>query len=482
MGRILFIQLNEYELHGIEALAGELKNKGHQVEVLVAFFEKKPLWRIKKFSPHLIGFSLVSVEREEALLWAKTIKSKFNLPIIFGGVDPTFFPQVIEDPAVDFVCRGEGERALNQLLFALEAKEDFREINNLWTKFNGEIYKNPVGPLVENLDELAFPDKEIYFSKYSHYRHYPIRFFIASRGCPFACNYCANQGLRQLYPNRFRYLRFKSPDYLLEEIKSVIKKYPARTIAFNDDFFSYDQKWLEQFLPLYQKEIGIPFFCAGRIDLLNEDKVRLLKEGGCYAYFYGLETANQEHREKILNRKMSDEQIRQGVALLHRFGITTQSYNILNYPGQTFEDGLKTLDFNRELKNDFVVSSLFQPFPGTKLTEELEKSGKLKNTQETYSRKSLSYFAFSPFKQKDTKKLENLHKLFILGFRSRLIRKLLPFLVKLPKNPLFDILFLISFGIDYARVHRLRWKETIKYNIIHIRTTYLKRGAKAPRR
>ena len=84
MGRILFIQLNEYELHGIEALAGELKNKGHQVEVLVAFFEKKPLWRIKKFSPHLIGFSLVSVEREEALLWAKTIKSKFNLPIILS--------------------------------------------------------------------------------------------------------------------------------------------------------------------------------------------------------------------------------------------------------------------------------------------------------------------------------------------------------------------------------------------------------------
>ena len=481
MAKVLFIQLNEYELHGIEALAGELKSRGQKVELLVAFFEKRLLQKIKEFSPDLIGFSLVSAERNEAVQWARAIKSHFPIPIIFGGIDPTFFPQIINDPSVDFVCRGEGERAILQLLEALEQGKDYLEIENLWVKKNGEVYQNPVGGLIENLDELAFPDKEIYYSRYSYYRNYPIKFFIASRGCPFACNYCANQGLKQLYPNSSHYLRFKSPDYLLEEIKSVLKKYPARTIGFNDDLFSYNLSWMEQFLPRYRKEIGIPFFCAGRIDLLNEDKVRLLKEGGCYSFWYGLESANPEHREKILNRKMSEEKIKEGVELLHRFGISTQSYNILNYPGETIEDGLKTLDLNRKLKNDFVVSSLFQPFPGTKLAKTLglnqATSSKAPDKSEDFS-----YFAFSPFQQKDTQKLENLHKFFILGFRSKWVRRLLPALVRLPKNPLFDILFLISFAIDYARVHRLSWKETIKYNIIHIRTTYLRRRAKAPRR
>ena len=481
MARVLFIQLNEYELHGIEALAGELKSREHQVELLVAFFEKKPLKRIQEFSPNLIGFSLVSAERGEALLWAKAIKSQFPIPIIFGGIDPTFFPQIIKEPAVDLVCRGEGEQALAQLLEAIEQGREYFEIKNLWIKKNQEIYQNPVGSLIENLDELAFPDKEIYFSKYPYYRTYPIKFFIASRGCPFACNYCANQGLKELYPNSSHYLRFKSPDYLLEEIKSVLKKYPARTIGFNDDLFTYHLSWMEQFLPRYRKEVGIPFFCAGRIDLLDEDKVRLLKEGGCYSFWYGLETANPEHREKILNRKMSEEKIRNGVELLHRFGITTQSYNILNYPGESLEDGLKTLDLNCELKNDFVVSSLFQPFPGTRLAKDLGLNQTRFSDSFDKSR-DFSYFAFSPFQQKDTKKLENLHKIFILGFRSKWVRRLLPLLVRLPKNPLFDILFLISFAIDYARVHRLSWKETVKYNIIHIRTTYLRRRAKAPRR
>jgi len=482
MAKLLFIQLNEYELHGLESLSATLKSQGHKVELLVPYFEKKPLARIKEFSPDLIGFPVASMERAEALSWAWAIKPHFQGLIILGGIDATFFPKLVQEKAVDIVCRGEGENALLGLANALDEKADFCKIKNLWVKRDGEIDKNPIGDLIENLDELPFPDKELYFSRYPYFRNYPIKFFIASRGCPYSCSYCANKGLRELYPNPNSYLRFKSPDYLLEEIKQVVLRYPTRTVGFNDDLFIYDQRWLERFLPLYRNEIGIPFFCAGRIDLVNKEKAMILKEGGCYSFWYGLESADEAHREEILNRKMSNEEIEVGVELLHQYGIKSQSYNILNYPGEGLKEGLATLDFNRKIKNDFVVSSLFQPFPGTELTKKLKEEERLGDKNNIAKIESLSYFAFSPFRQKDSKKLEHLHKLFILGFHSKLVRKLLPILVRLPKNPLFDILFLISFGLDYGRVHRLNWWEIIKYNAIHIRTTYLRRKVKVPKR
>jgi anaerobic magnesium-protoporphyrin IX monomethyl ester cyclase len=478
MAKLLFIQLNEYELHGVEAIAGELRRRGHAVKLVIPFFEKTPLKEIENFGPDVVGFPVVSVEREEALAWAQAVKSRLKTLVLLGGVDPTFFPEVIEHGSVDMVCRGESEIALVKLLDAIDRKEDFTKIENLWVKSNGQIFKNPVGNLTEDLDALAAPDKDIYFSRYPYYRNYPIKFFIASRGCPYACSYCANKGLRDLYPNRASYLRFKSPERLVEEIKAVVKNHPARTIGFNDDLFSYNQKWLENFLPLYRKEVGAPFFCAGRIDLMDEDKARLLKEGGCYSLFYGLESANPRHREEILNRKMSNEQIRAGVEILHKAGISVQSYNILNYPGESFEDGLATLDFNISLKNDFAVSSLFQPFPGTELARKLSSSQEQHGKDDS---KKLSYFASSPVRQKESEKLENLHKFFICGFRSSLVRSILPFLAGLPKNPLFDILFLVRFGIDYGRLHRLRFWETIRYNISHIRTTYLRRKVRAPK-
>jgi len=481
MAKVVFIQLNEYELHGLESLAGELKRSGHQVNLIIPFFEKTPLRKIMEFTPDLVGFPVASAEREEALAWAKAIKARIRTLIIFGGVDPTFFPEIIADESVDLVLRGEAEQSLVKLAEALDRKEDYCAIPNLWAKKEGKIFRNPVGPLMENLEALSFPDKAIYFSRYPYFRKYPIKFFIASRGCPFGCSYCANQGLRELYPNRNFYLRFKSPEYLLEEIKAIISRYPGRTLGFNDDLFSYDRKWLEQFLPGYRKQVGIPFFCTGRIDLMTEETARLLKEGGCYSLFYGLESADADDRGRILNRKMSDPEIEKGVEILRKHGIAVQSYNMFNYPGDTVEKGLKTLDYNCRLKNDFVVSSLFQPFPGTSLARQLEQEGRLKHPgQENGSR--LSYFAFSPLRQKDTEKLENLHKLFLLGFHFRLMQKLLALLVRLPKNPLFDILFLLSFAIDYGRVHRLKWRETVRYNAIHIRTTYLRRRAREPRK
>ncbi|MFO8057328.1 MAG: radical SAM protein [bacterium] len=480
MARLIFFQLNHYELHGPESISSVLSEHGHQTRLVVPGLERDPLHAIEAEKPDVIGIGHTTAERQEALAWARLFKKRTSARVVLGGVDPTFQPELARDPAVDAVVRGEAEFPLLEIMDRAEENKDLSDIESVAWSENGELRMSPVRPLVCDLDRLPFPDKDLYLGQYRYFRSYPIKFFMASRGCPHGCTYCANKGLRKLYPNPADYVRFKSPTYLAEEIKSVLAKYPARTVGFNDDLFTHDPDWLSEFLPRYKDEIGLPFFCTARIDTMTDEKARLLSEGGCYTCWYGLESAGEATRQAVLGRKMKNQDIREGTRILHEHGILTQSYNMLNIPGESVDDALETLRFNIELQNDFVVASLFQPFPGTELTRRLIEDGKLEDPDSYHGREALSYFAFSPFQQRDTRLHENLQKLFILGHRHPRLVPLIKKVLSLPKNPLFDILFLGSFAIDYGRSHRLRPWEVVHYNLRHLWTTYLARNRKVP--
>jgi len=480
MARVAFLQLNFYELHGLESLSAALKARGHEVRLFIPGYERKALRALADYRPDVLGLGLTTVERDEALQWARAVKERTGAKVVFGGIDPTFFPDIALDPAVDAVLRGEAEQTLADLVDRVGRGEDFHDLAGIAYARDGQLVTNPLPPVLHDLDTLPFPDKSLYMSSYRYFRDYPIKFFMASRGCPHGCSYCANRGLRALYPNPGDYIRFKSPGYFIEEIKAALKLTTARVIGFNDDLFTHRAKWLREFLPRFKAEVGLPFFCCARIDTLTEEKVRLLAENGCYTCWYGLEGADPAYRELMLGRKMSNDQIREGVELLHRHGILAQSYNILNLPGEGFPAALETLRFNQELKNDFVVASLFQPFPGTELFAKLLAEGKIEERPHA-SRTTVSYFAFSPVRQPDTPRVSNLQKFFVLAQRRPWLTGLVKRLCALPPNPLFDILFLVSFAVQYGRSHRLSAREVVSYNLKHLFTTYIARGRSVPR-
>jgi anaerobic magnesium-protoporphyrin IX monomethyl ester cyclase len=480
MARVAFLQLNFYELHGLEALSAVLKARGHEVRLFIPGNERRALQTVADWRPDVVGLGLTTVERQEGLLWARAIKDRTGARVALGGIDPTFFPEVALDPSVDAVCRGEAETTLADLCDRIGRGEDFHDLPGLAFARNGQLVTNPIAPVLCDLDSLPFPDKSLYFERYSYFRDYPIKFFMASRGCPHGCSYCANRGLRALYPNPGDYIRFKSPGYLVEEIKQAFKIAPARVIGFNDDLFTHRLAWLSEFLPRLKAEVGVPFFCNARIDTMTEEKAAALAANGCYTCWYGLESADPVLREQMLGRRMSNDDIHRGVEILHRHGILAQSYNILNLPGEGFDAALRTLEFNRELKNDFVVASLFQPFPGTELFNKLLAEGRIEERPRA-SRRTVSYFAFSPVRQPDTPKVSNLQKFFIVGQRFPGLMPLIKRLCALPPNPLFDILFLVSFAMQYGRTHRLNAREVVKYNLKHLFTTYIARGRSVPR-
>ncbi|HUT55671.1 MAG TPA: radical SAM protein [bacterium] len=480
MAKIVFLQLNEYELHGTQSIAAVLRAHGHSSALAVPGFEQDPMAAILRADPDVIGIGLTTVERAEALLWAQALKKRTRALVILGGIDPTFHPRLALEPGVDGVIRGEAEYSTLELMDRVTRGEDIHSVPALAYNQGGELSQNPVGGLIQDLDTLPFPDKDLYLGRYQYFRDFPIKLFMAGRGCPYDCGYCANRGLRALYDNPGHYVRFKSPAYLLAEIKAVLQTYPARILGFNDDLFTLKLSWLQEFLPRYQQEIGIPFFCTCRIDAMSDDKAALLADAGCYTSWYGLETADPETREQVLGRNMSNDDIARGTEILHRHGITAQSYNILNIPGETFEQGLATLRLNIRVKNRHAVTALFQPFPGTAMTDRLVQQGLIKEPDKLGGREKMSYFAFSPFQQKDTARFHNLQKLFLFGLWFPRLIPLIARLCALPPNPLFDILFLGSFAINYKGTHRLSAWEVIHYNLRHVWTTYLARSRFVP--
>ncbi|GAG00993.1 unnamed protein product, partial [marine sediment metagenome] len=187
----------------------------------------------------LVAFSSTTNAFYYIATYAQQIKKHYPQMItICGGVHPTLHPdEVISEPGIDIICLGEGEYPLLDLCDRLESGSDISSIPNLWIKKNSvNIIKNPVRSLIESLDLLPFPDRDIFDYQSSMDSKLHRLVFMGSRGCPFQCAHCCNHALKKIAPRSTPYVRFKSPDRLIAEIKDCRAKYPdVQTICFHDD-------------------------------------------------------------------------------------------------------------------------------------------------------------------------------------------------------------------------------------------------------
>lgn len=375
--KILFIYPNitghENISLGLASLSSYLKKEGHETD-LVDF-----TWgisivdcinKVKKSKPDIIGFSVLSGEFLFSLQVARELKKNFHIPIIFGGVHPTVAPEeTIRQEDVDMICIGEGELALAQLLNNMEKGEEIFHIANFWFKNNGTIIQNPVRPLIQDLDSLPYPDRELF--NYSRYMEATsgTADVISGRGCPFSCTYCINHFLQKLYHEEKgkRFLRRHSVDYILGEISFLVQKYSVKHINFEDDLFTLDKKWLREFSEKYPRKFNIPFSCNARVETINEEVANLLKKANCVSVSMGIESGSERIRKKVLKRHMSNNQIINAFKWAKEAGLNTTSYNMLGIPFETRHDMEETIRLNQTVKPDFLASSIFLPYPGTEL-------------------------------------------------------------------------------------------------------------------
>lgn len=392
MARILFITpslIYGNRMHmGIACLSAYVKKYGHKADLYNAGKMVKREWtnfeyddenglvkKIKDFEPDIIGITAMDTNFSFVLTLSSIIKKNFEIPIIVGGPHATISPdECISHEQIDMICVGEGEGALLDLMNAIDKKKDYSKIKNIWIRKSGTIIKNVLRPLIQNLDSLPFPDRGLFDFEDTEQ-------FMTGRGCPYTCTYCINHKLIALYPGQ-SIVRFRSIKNVFKEIKEVDTKKRIRHIIFNDETFTLIKKRVVEFCKLYEKGIGIPYSVQTRANAVDEEIMTALKNSGCYIVDIGVENANEDLRNKVLRRNMTNDQIRKAYKYAHDAGIMTFSFNMIGIPGETRKTIIDTINFNKELKTERRQYSIYFPLRGTDLGELCYDKGYVKEKPE----------------------------------------------------------------------------------------------------
>lgn len=372
----------------LESLSAYLKAHGH--DVILAFdealFDDKNYLTMPKLAsffsrtdeiakyisahkPGLVGFTVFTSAYQWALALAKKLKKLSAVPIIFGGIHPTSLPEVvIKEDCVDIICIGDGEEPLLELVESLESGNPRTDILNLWFKKDGKIIKNKLRPPRWNLDDYPLPDKSLFENDV------PIPYYylaVTSRGCPYACNFCAlsllGEQARKLGVNQ---LRERSVENVIYELKTMLRKYNYKWIDIKNNTFPANRKWTLEFLQRYKEEIGLPLRVFGHPLKIDFEIAKALKEAGCWRLQMGVESFSENVRKKVLGRNETNDDIRQACKAMDDAGLSYSLDFIMGLPGQTEGEYAEAAEFFMNCKKLVRVTPFWIEYlPSTPLVD-----------------------------------------------------------------------------------------------------------------
>lgn len=409
---------------GVRSLQASLKAAGHEVRLILfpgsigllqedgSFVYRYPEAVIDAAlelaaGSDLVGVSFFTNYFDRAVQLTEAVRNRLGIPVIWGGIHATVRPAEALSHA-DFVCRGEGETALDELLQALARGAGADAIAGVWARRGGCIVDNGLRPLLPDLDALPFFD----FSGENQFVHAPdlgrivpldaerlrlalpqvpfhegrlLRVYrtMTDRGCPHGCAYCNVPTVKALFRGgKTPYFRHRGVDHVMEELRRITERYAfiEGVQLFDDTFFSRQTDWLRRFAARYKREIGLPFYCQASPTTLSAEKLDILMDAGlCYVEM-GIQTGSPKIRE-VFRRPESDETVIAGARLLHsrRPRLLAPDYHvIIDSPWEDDEDLLATVRLLARLPKPFglAIASLVY-FPETELYRRARAEGRI---------------------------------------------------------------------------------------------------------
>jgi radical SAM superfamily enzyme YgiQ (UPF0313 family) len=384
--RVTFVYRN-YEGLGVGYLAAYVRSLGHQVQLVLypdpwsdTYIKQKDkdspmvgrlqqrvdrelLREIVDFAPDLICFSAVTDDYQWSVQTAGVLKAATGAVVIFGGVHVTSVPErVVRHPAIDLVGCGEGERLLGRVL---EVLDDWRagadvDVPGLWYARGEDVHVGGEGEAIQDLDALPFPAKDLFYARLPGLaRTYTI---TTSRGCPYRCTYCYNAVMLPMYREQGKWMRQRSVDGVIEELRWAKHNFHPRHFLFMDDVFASSRKWVAEFAERYRREVAVPFALVTEAVVLKDEVVRCLKEAGLVNVQIGVQTLNEKSKDRIA-RPESRPQLEQALVALNKYDVHYQVDHMLGIPGETDEDQRVALEFYNEYRPDIVSVFWLKYYP-----------------------------------------------------------------------------------------------------------------------
>ena len=371
---------------GLAYLIASVKGE-HKVCLIDTAFHVKDyreyvLKRLKGFHPDVVGFSTITFNFQSSITIAQLIKESIpdpDIPFIWGGIHPTLAAEeTLSEPLVDAVCIGEGEISFLAYLEKIEKGEQPYDVEGIWFKDRQKnIVKNKLRPFIQDLDSLPFPAWDYFaIDRYVEFNRRDVM-FLTSRGCPYQCTFCASPSVGRLIPGN--YYRTRSPESVINEITTFQKQYPHikfEHIYFIDETFGLNPQQFKGICQRFQQEEtlkNVTWNCETRADIITEEWAKTASESGCSLVFLGIESADENIRNRVYKKNIADIDIKNAVRCLRKYGM---EYIFLILLGSYKETG-KSINKNLELIKSFSPLSyrifIYCPTPGTELYETTKK-------------------------------------------------------------------------------------------------------------
>ncbi|HRZ81334.1 MAG TPA: radical SAM protein [Candidatus Hydrogenedentes bacterium] len=341
---------------------------------------------VGEFDPGIVGLSLTAHDSPPVRTLTGLLKQWFPaLPVTWGGIYPTTEPEASLEFA-DYICRGEGEEMMVELLDALEHGRPVDDIANLGFKRDGEIRLNPLRPLVTDLDRFPIlgplpsmgyiqskvavePVTLDHLKKYSLFRGTIYRILV-SRGCPMHCHYCANSFLMRLYPDWG--LRWRSVENVIRELEQAIKIHSAiKFVTFADDcVFSMKLDLMREFCREYKARVNRPFAAKATPAHISRERVDLMVDAGLAWANVGLQDGNDRVCKEVYGRPIPVAQFEKAAQILSEYPVAAYYDLILNNPFATREEDVQTAELLARIPRPFFPQALSLTFfQGTQIRE-----------------------------------------------------------------------------------------------------------------
>lgn len=368
---------------GLGYIASSLLQAGYTVKIVDCTFSTwdNVIRAVRGAHPRVIGiYSMLSMV-DPALKLAAKLRNDCEL-LVAGGPMPSAYPKTFLGP-FDVVVQGEAEQTMVEIMRHLETGAPLDEVKGVHitgrataraiavraTDGGGAIFTGQT-EITNDVDRLPFPARDLYdneaYQRYYRDKYdYTITSMVASRGCPFCCDFCWR-------PDYGRFYRVRSPENVVDEMEEIVHKFGYERIWFADELFIASKKHvIEVCEEIRARKLDVLWECLARADIVNDEVAKAMRKAGCHKVIFGLE-AGDDRTLKTMNKHLTVTQSKKAVNLMVKHGIKVGAFFILGYPGETNETMLGTIRLASRLPLDYFSMTVPYPLPGTGLYERVK--------------------------------------------------------------------------------------------------------------